>query len=105
MTLAELLQRDAAVAVAVEAMELGVGAGTGERRGGDRADGGGDERAGRELAETASVRATAFDFAVDEAPQGLAGGAAPLEYSPVPIDTRLARSRVQYPALEASVNN
>ena len=37
--------------------------------------------------------------------QGQFGGAAPLEYAPVSIDTRLARSRVQYPALEASIKN
>lgn len=36
--------------------------------------------------------------------QGQFGGAAPLDYKPVELETRLARSRIEYPALEASVN-
>jgi D-alanyl-D-alanine carboxypeptidase/D-alanyl-D-alanine-endopeptidase (penicillin-binding protein 4) len=36
--------------------------------------------------------------------QGQFGGAAPLDYSPIDFETRLAKSRIEYPALEASVN-
>src|SRR6185369_6327622 len=36
--------------------------------------------------------------------QGQFGGAAPLEYSPVPLDQRLSRSRVEYPTVQLSVN-
>ena len=37
--------------------------------------------------------------------QGQFGGAAPLEYAPVEIERRLARSRISYPAFEAAVGN
>ena len=36
--------------------------------------------------------------------QGQFGGAAPLNYDPVPLDSRLARSRVEYPAANARIN-
>lgn len=36
--------------------------------------------------------------------QGAFGGAAPLDYTPIDIDTRLSRSRIEYPSLEASMN-
>jgi D-alanyl-D-alanine carboxypeptidase len=36
--------------------------------------------------------------------QGQFGGAAPLEYLPIDLDMRLAKSRIEYPALGASVN-
>lgn len=36
--------------------------------------------------------------------QGQFGGAAALDYTPVTIDARLARSRVQYPTLQATIN-
>ena len=36
--------------------------------------------------------------------QGQFGGAAPLEYNPIPLDARLARSRVEYPAGQARAN-
>jgi D-alanyl-D-alanine carboxypeptidase/D-alanyl-D-alanine-endopeptidase (penicillin-binding protein 4) len=36
--------------------------------------------------------------------QGQFGGAAALDYSPVNLDLRLAKTRIEYPALEASVN-
>ena len=36
--------------------------------------------------------------------QGQFGGAAPVEYSPVPIDERLSRSRVEYPTVQLSLN-
>jgi D-alanyl-D-alanine carboxypeptidase/D-alanyl-D-alanine-endopeptidase (penicillin-binding protein 4) len=35
--------------------------------------------------------------------QGALGGAAPFNYSPVPIDTRLAKARVVYPDLQAAM--
>jgi len=35
--------------------------------------------------------------------QGQFGGAAPLDYSPVDIDTRLSHSRIEYPAVQASL--
>jgi D-alanyl-D-alanine carboxypeptidase len=36
--------------------------------------------------------------------QGQFGGAAPLDYSPIDIETRLSRSRIEYPAVQASLN-
>jgi D-alanyl-D-alanine carboxypeptidase/D-alanyl-D-alanine-endopeptidase (penicillin-binding protein 4) len=36
--------------------------------------------------------------------QGAFGGAAPLDYTPINIDTRLSRSRIEYPALQASLD-
>jgi D-alanyl-D-alanine carboxypeptidase/D-alanyl-D-alanine-endopeptidase (penicillin-binding protein 4) len=36
--------------------------------------------------------------------QGQFGGAAPLDYSPIDIDTRLSHSRIEYPAVQASLN-
>jgi D-alanyl-D-alanine carboxypeptidase/D-alanyl-D-alanine-endopeptidase (penicillin-binding protein 4) len=36
--------------------------------------------------------------------QGQFGGAAPLEYAPIPLDERLARSRVEYPPKQISLN-
>jgi len=36
--------------------------------------------------------------------QGQFGGAAPLDYTPVSLDSRLARTRVEYPATEARIN-
>jgi D-alanyl-D-alanine carboxypeptidase len=37
--------------------------------------------------------------------QGQFGGAAPLEYTPIDLESRLARSRIEYPNLEASIKN
>ena len=37
--------------------------------------------------------------------QGQFGGAAPLEYTPIDLERRLARSRIEYPAFEAAVGN
>lgn len=37
--------------------------------------------------------------------QGQFGGAAPLDYAPIDIENRLARSRIEYPTLEAGLNN
>jgi D-alanyl-D-alanine carboxypeptidase/D-alanyl-D-alanine-endopeptidase (penicillin-binding protein 4) len=36
--------------------------------------------------------------------QGQFGGAAPLEYTPIDLDTRLSRTRIEYPTFEASMN-
>jgi hypothetical protein len=36
--------------------------------------------------------------------QGQFGGAAPLDYTPISLDSRLAKSRVEYPATEARTN-
>ena len=36
--------------------------------------------------------------------QGQFGGAAPINYNPISLDTRLARSRVEYPVGNARVN-
>jgi serine-type D-Ala-D-Ala carboxypeptidase/endopeptidase (penicillin-binding protein 4) len=36
--------------------------------------------------------------------QGQFGGAAPLDYAPIDFEMRLARSKIEYPAVEASVN-
>ena len=36
--------------------------------------------------------------------QGQFGGASPLDYTPVSLDSRLAKSRVEYPATEARIN-
>jgi D-alanyl-D-alanine carboxypeptidase/D-alanyl-D-alanine-endopeptidase (penicillin-binding protein 4) len=36
--------------------------------------------------------------------QGQFGGASPLDYTPIPLDFRLAKSRVEYPATEARIN-
>jgi hypothetical protein len=35
--------------------------------------------------------------------QGQFGGAAALDYAPIELETRLARSRIEYPSLEARI--
>jgi hypothetical protein len=37
--------------------------------------------------------------------QGQFGGAAPLDYTPIDLENRLARTRIEYPNLEASKGN
>jgi hypothetical protein len=37
--------------------------------------------------------------------QGQFGGAAALDYTPIDLETRLARTRIEYPALEANLGN
>ena len=37
--------------------------------------------------------------------QGQFGGAAPLDYSPIDLENRLARTRIEYPGLEANLGN